>query len=147
MSWIRYRRGVVRESLRVAHRVESIDADGKVRAWCRLTFQPARIEQIDDPTTATAAAQGSPCGACVLRFETRTDATHDGRDPVPIHDDGTLATVLRRAQWLLDDAAFHLPEGRCSHEDCALLAKTLDQLAALLRERAARSIVIDPSAE
>lgn len=92
------------------------------------------------------AAQVSPCAACVLRFEASRDAARHGRDPVPVHDDGSLATILRKAQWLLDDAAFYLPEGRCTSEDCELLARTLDQLAALLRERAARSVVIDTSA-
>lgn len=66
---------------------------------------------------------------------------------MPIHDDGSLAALLRRTQWLLDDVAFDLPAGRCSSEDCELLAKTLDDLAALLRERAARYVTIDPSAE
>lgn len=63
-----------------------------------------------------------------------------------VHDDGALATILCRAQRLLDDTAFHLPEGRCSSEDCELLAKALDQLATLLREHAVRCVVIDPSA-
>jgi hypothetical protein len=71
----------------------------------------------------------------------------DGPGPVSVQDDGSLATLLRKAQWLLDDAAFYLPEGRCSSEECELLAKTLEELAALVRERAARCVTIDPSAE
>lgn len=146
MRWFRYRRGVVREALRVVHRVESIDADGTVRSWCRLTFQPARIEEIDNPTETPVVSAAEPCASCVLLFEvSSTDATPGGGDSVQVHDDGSLATVLRKAQWLLDDAAFYLPEGRCSTEDCELLAKTLDQLAALLHERATRPIVIDTS--
>lgn len=70
-----------------------------------------------------------------------------GRDPAMVRGDASLATVLRKAQWMLDDAAFYLPEGRCSREDCELLAKTLEQIAVLVRERATRSVVIDPSAE
>lgn len=147
MQWFQDGPGVVRESLRVAHCVESIDSDGTVRSWCRRTFQPTQIEQVADPTIA---AQGAfdvpPCAVCVLRFEAVAAAAQDGRDVVPVHDDGALATLLRKAQWLLDDAAFYLPEGRCNSEDCELLAKTLDQLAALLRERTVRRVVIDPSA-
>jgi hypothetical protein len=145
-QWFRYRRGVVCESLRAAHRVESIDNEGTVRSWCRRTFAPARIEEVGNPTEAQTGGV-APCATCVLRFEANAESAREGRDAAPVRDDGSLAMILRKAQWLLDDAAFYLPEGRCSGEDCELLAKTLDQLAALLRERAARCVVIDASTE
>ncbi len=51
--------------------------------------------------------------------------------------------ILRKAQWLLDDAAYYLPQGRCSTEDREVLAKTLDQLASLVREQGAHGLVIE----
>lgn len=147
MRWFRFRGGVVRESLRVAHRVESIDSDGMVRSWCRLTFPPAQIEETADPTSAPVGAAPSPCAACELRLEASKDAARDGRDSALVHGDASLVTILRKAQWLLDDAAFYLPEGQCRSEDCELLATTLEQVAALVRERAAWCITIDLSSQ
>lgn len=148
MRWFRYRRGEARESLQaVVHCVESIDSDGTVRSWCWLTLQPAQIEEVNDPTSTPVVAQHPPCEACERCLEASRDAVRDRRDPAAIQTDASLATILRKAQWLLDDAAFHLPEGRCSSEDCELLATTLDQLAALVRERGARRVTIDSPTE
>jgi hypothetical protein len=57
--------------------------------------------------------------------------------------EGDLARLLRQAQWMLDDAAFAIPEGRCSAEEQRELAEMLDQLASLMHQNAARSMVID----
>ncbi len=57
----------------------------------------------------------------------------------------TLAVLLRKAQWLLDDAAHYLPEGQYSAEDRELLATTLDELAALIREQCARDLAAKQS--
>lgn len=146
MRWFRFRRGVVQESLRVAHRVESVESDGMVRSWCRLMFQPVQIEEITDPS-APVIAGPSPCSVCELRLETSRDGIHEVRNSAPAHRDGSLVMILRKAQWLLDDAAFYLPKGQCSSDDCELLATTLEQLATLVRERAARCVTIDLSAE
>lgn len=143
MRWFRYRRGGVR----VTHRVESIDGDGLVRSWCRLLFAPAEVEEIGEHVAAHPAGGAAVCAACIWRWEAATDVARGSRARVLVQDDGSLATLLRKAQWLLDDAAFYLPEGRCSSEECELLATTLDELAALVRERAARGVTIDPSAE
>jgi hypothetical protein len=149
MQWFQYRSGLVVESLRVAHRAAPITEPGVVESWCRCKFHVTDIEQTSDPTqlpeTGTVAPC-PPCVQCVLRFIAASDATHGGdRDcrMSATQEDRTLAGLLRRAQWLLDDAAHYLPEGRCSAEDCELLAKTLDQLAAAVREHAARCVVID----
>ncbi|MDR7302338.1 hypothetical protein [Haloactinomyces albus] len=47
-----------------------------------------------------------------------------------------LAALLRKAQWMLDDAAFAVGGGRCTPEDRRVLAGALDELAAALRETA-----------
>lgn len=44
-----------------------------------------------------------------------------------------IAVFLRRAQWLLDDAAHEIPAGRYSRTDATELAKTLEDLAQLIR--------------
>jgi hypothetical protein len=47
--------------------------------------------------------------------------------------DTQLAVLLRRAQWMLDDAAHDLPAGRCTDDDREMLASVLDELTAALR--------------
>lgn len=52
-----------------------------------------------------------------------------------------LAALARRAQWLLDQAAFDLPDGRCTREDRDQLAGLLDDLAAALRAVPAHEVI------
>lgn len=65
-----------------------------------------------------------------------------------VHEDGkrrqeraALAVCLRKAQWLLDDAARQVPGDRYSSAQAAELAEILEQLACLVRETN-----IDPAA-
>ncbi|RCW40215.1 hypothetical protein DFQ14_11296 [Halopolyspora algeriensis] len=47
-----------------------------------------------------------------------------------------LAVLLRKAQWMLDDAAFAVGGGRCAPEQRRVLASALDELSTALRETA-----------
>ncbi|NHD19255.1 MULTISPECIES: hypothetical protein [Actinopolyspora] len=47
-----------------------------------------------------------------------------------------LATLLRRAQWMLDEAAYKLGGKQLPDTDRHALAEALDELAAALREHA-----------
>jgi hypothetical protein len=149
MQWFQYRPGVVVESLRVAHRAAPTSETGAVDSWCRRKFHVENVEETSNPTGPPQPGMATPCppcSQCVLIFLAASDAAHDrNRDTPATADDRTLAGFLRKAQWLLDDAAHYLPEGRCSAEDCELLAKTLDQLATAVREHAARCVVIEQS--
>lgn len=50
--------------------------------------------------------------------------------------DAQLAALLRRTQWMLDDAAFDLPAGRVDAAARHELAGALDELARALRTSA-----------
>lgn len=58
-------------------------------------------------------------------------------------DDATLAVLIRQTQWLLDDVSHDLPAGRVTPERGEELARILEDLAALVRQRTGR-MVIDP---
>lgn len=47
-----------------------------------------------------------------------------------------LATLLRGAQWKLDEAAFHIGARRFSQNQCVVLADGLTELATALRQYA-----------
>ncbi|SFT09586.1 hypothetical protein [Saccharopolyspora flava] len=68
-----------------------------------------------------------------------TAATQISREPgepnSPAPEDSKLAVLLRKAQWLLDDAAYYLPQGTYDQRERDALASTLDQLAGLIREQ------------
>lgn len=140
MQWFQYKPGVAVESLRVVHRAATADPLNPV-SWCGRCFRFEDIEPVADPSATAEVPAGAPCLPCLLlvaaaaepprAIETHTGASVDNR---------TLAGALRKAQWMLDDAAHYIPEGRCSAEDCTLLAETLDQVAALMREQAARMV-------
>lgn len=142
-TWFQLKPGVVVDSLRIAHCAAPTCEDGEVQSWCRLKFHPSDIEGAADPTSPPDSGEApacAPCSACLLRLAAATDS----RQPATTHpEDGKLAVVLRKAQWLLDDAAYYLPQGRCSAEDREMLAKTLDQLAALVREQGVPNLVIE----
>lgn len=146
MQWFQYRPGVVVESLRVVHRTHQV-ADIELTSWCQRKFHFKDVEETCEPNKAPEpgeAAPGAPCIPCLLRVMAATDAPEAIAERVePEFNSRTLAGMLRKAQWMLDDAAHYLPEGRCSAEDCALLAKTLEHVAVLVREQAVR-LVIDP---
>ena len=143
MQWFQYKPGVAAESLRVVHRAATADPLNPA-SWCGRSFHIKDVELVTDPIAVPEPGEvtaGAPCSLCLLlvaaaaepsrAIETSAEAGVDNR---------TLAGVLRKAQWMLDDAAHYIPEGRCSAEDCTLLAKTLDQVAALMREQAARMV-------
>lgn len=52
----------------------------------------------------------------------------------PRQQRAALAVFLRKAQWLLDDAAHEVPSNRYSAERAAELAEALEELASLVRE-------------
>ncbi|GAA0514066.1 hypothetical protein GCM10011581_36880 [Saccharopolyspora subtropica] len=144
IKWFQFKPGVVVDSLRVAHCAAPTSEDGEVQAWCGLKFHPSDIEEAADPTSPPDSGKApacAPCSACLLRLAAATDETRQPASTSP--EDGKLAVVLRKAQWLLDDAAYYLPQGRCSTEDREMLAKTLDQLAALIREQGTQNLVIE----
>lgn len=62
--------------------------------------------------------------------------------------DAQLATLLRKAEWMLDDAAHAVGGGRMSSADSAALAEALDELAAALRahDNGRASVVVDAEA-
>ena len=138
--WFQYRPGVVLESLRVAHCAAPTSTNTVVQSWCRLKFDPANLEFATGPgeaMTSEKAPACAPCAACLLRLTAATDTgavptAHDSE----ASDDSKLAVVLRKAQWLLDDAAHYLPQGTYDQRERDALAATLDQLAGLIREQA-----------
>lgn len=65
MRWFRDRRAGVQESLRVAHRVESIDSEGMARSSCRLLFNRGHVEEIMDHVTPQDAEEAALCRVCV----------------------------------------------------------------------------------
>jgi hypothetical protein len=144
VTWFQYRPGSVVESLRTAHCTTQDSTDDEIQSWCQLKFHPADIERAaspGDPPGPGKAPACAPCSACMLRLTGAVDSAAE--PPVPVvegagdnpSDDSKLAVILRKAQWLLDDAAYYLPQGRCSHQEREILAATLDQLAHLIRER------------
>lgn len=149
MQWFQYRPGVVVESLRTAHRAAPVSDAGVIESWCRRKFHVENVEETSDPAQPPepdTAVPCPPCGTCVLMFLAACGAPYD-RTPraASTTKDRALAVILRRAQWLIDDAAHYLPEGSCGTEDYELLAKTFDQLAAAVREHAAHCVVIESS--
>lgn len=56
--------------------------------------------------------------------------------------DAQLAVLLRKAEWMLDDAAFEVGGGRFSTADREALAAALDELASALRERRAEAVAL-----
>lgn len=138
--WFQYRPGVVLESLRVAHCAAPTSTNTVAQSWCRLKFDPANLELAagpGEPVTSEKAPACAPCAVCLLRL---TAATDTGIEPTArgaeASDDSKLAVVLRKAQWLLDDAAHYLPQGTYDQQERDALAATLDQLAELIREQA-----------
>lgn len=53
-----------------------------------------------------------------------------------------LAVLLRKGQWLLDEAAFEVGAGRYGVTERQELADALDQLAAALRDSTAASVPV-----
>lgn len=138
--WFQYRPGVVVESLRVAHCAAPTSTNTVVQSWCRLKFDPANLELAaspGEPATSEKAPACAPCAACLLRLTAETDAnTGPTTHASDACDDTRLAVILRKAQWLLDDAAHYLPQGNYDQRERDALAATLDQLAGLIREQA-----------
>ncbi|MEV5540067.1 hypothetical protein AB0L13_24745 [Saccharopolyspora shandongensis] len=148
-KWFQFKPGVVVDSLRVAHCAAPISEDSEIQSWCRLKFHPTDIEEAAAPTSPPDSGKApacAPCSACLLRLAAATDEAKDtGQSAAACSDDSKLAVMLRKAQWLLDDAAYYLPQGRCSAEDREMLATTLDQLAALVREQGTQHLVVGQS--
>lgn len=82
---------------------------------------------------------------CLLRIMAASDLLPRPNVEVriPAGGGGELAVLLRKAQWLLEDAVHYLTEGEV-HDDFELLAATLEQLARAVREHTRRSFVINP---
>lgn len=55
--------------------------------------------------------------------------------------DAQLAVLLRKAEWMLDDAAYEVGGGRFSTADREALAAALDELAGALRECRAETVL------
>lgn len=128
------------ESLRVAHCAAPSSTNTAVQSWCRLEFDPASLELAASPGEPATSEKGpgcAPCSACLLQL---TAATETGSIPTTqaakASHDNKLAVILRKAQWLLDDAAYYLPRGNYNQRERDSLAATLDQLAGLIREQA-----------
>lgn len=147
VQWFQYRPGVVVESLRVAHRAYQVE-DVALMSWCQRKFHFKDVEETCEPNKSPEsgeAAPGAPCIPCLMRLMAASETSQAvAKEPEPKINAPTLAGMLRKAQWMLDEAAHYLPEGRCSAEDCALLAKTLEQLSALIRQYAAGALVDEP---
>lgn len=148
MQWFQYRPGVVVESLRVAHHAYQVD-DVALMSWCERKFHFKDVEETCEPNKSPESGEASPsapCTPCLLRLMAATETSQKATMKVePEIETRTLTGILRKAQWMLDDAAHYLPEGRCSAEDCALLAKTLEQLSAVIRQYAADALVDEPA--
>ncbi len=147
VQWFQYRPGVVVESLRVAHRTHHSE-EGALMSWCQRKFHVKDVEETCEPNKSPKpgeVAPGVPCNPCLMRLMAATETPQAvAQRTEPEINARTLAGLLRKAQWMLDEAAHYLPEGRCSAEDCALLAKTLEQLSTLIRQYAAGVLVDEP---
>ncbi|QIZ37869.1 hypothetical protein [Saccharopolyspora sp. ASAGF58] len=148
-KWFQFKPGIVVDSLRVTHCAAPTCDNDEIQSWCHLKFHPTDIEEATDPTSPPDSGKPpacAPCSACLLKLAAAADtATDNGQPAAKSSDDSKLAVILRKAQWLLDDAAYYLPQGRCIAEDREILATTLDQLAALVREQGAQNLVIEQS--
>ena len=148
-TWFQCKPGIVVESLRVTHCAAPNSENHEIQSWCRLKFRTADIEEAADPSSPPDSGKApacAPCSACLLRLAAATDEAKDNSQPAaPFSNNSKLAVILRKAQWLLDDAAHYLTQGRCSAEDREVLAETLDQLAALVRDQGEQDLVIEQS--
>ncbi|WP_344683194.1 hypothetical protein [Saccharopolyspora taberi] len=125
------------ESLRIAHCEMPTSEDDVVQAWCWLRFRPADVEETTDPTNPLAPGKArpcSPCGACLLRLMAAAAAENKNVQPAISAEDPQMAVLVRKAQWLLDDAASYLPLGRGTARDRDVLVTTLDELVTRVRE-------------
>ena len=138
--WFQYRPGVVVESLRVAHCAAPTSTKTVVEAWCQQKFDPANLELAaspGEPVTFEQAPACAPCAACLMRLTAATQISSEPGEPNSAAlEYSKLAVVLRKAQWLLDDAAYYLSQGTYDQREREALASTLDQLAGLVREQA-----------
>ncbi|MEB3369872.1 hypothetical protein [Saccharopolyspora mangrovi] len=139
--WFQYRSDVVSDFHRVTHCAAAPGFQGEIQSWCGQEFSASDVERAAGPGEAAGpdkAPPAAPCTACLMKL---TAAINTTTEPVPstpaggTSDDRELAVVLRKAQWLLDDTAHHLLAGRCGPEEREALATTLEQLAALVRDR------------
>ena len=140
-TYFQYRAGVVSQSHRVVHTAfgEVSEESAAWTSWCRREFPGHLVEITAKPGERPEAGQATPCAPCVqclLVFTAAIDGPADDPMPVRAPDEKPVAVILRRAQWLLDDAADHINQGRCGKAEYAELATTLDDLAKMMRERA-----------
>lgn len=104
-------------------------------------LQVITATQPEDVVAVDAAPEGQPVGT---KLHTAPPAVvHDAGastcDDRRIGRDKTaLAVSLRKAQWLLDDAAHEIPGDRYSLSDATELAKTLEELAQFVRQQLTR---------
>jgi hypothetical protein len=148
MQWFQYRPGSVTEARRLTHRAAPVDDDGLLRSWCHQIFPALLVEETSNPALEPQPGIAAPCAPCVgcllLVLAASPSASDKWEKTVPTVDNHrALAVLLRKANWLLDDAAWDLPAGRLSVEDLQQLAETLDELTALIRDQVQRSIVVD----
>ncbi len=81
------------------------------------------VELISADSTSAPAIPALPESASAL-----------SEGATPRRERAALAVFLRKAQWLLDDAAHQVPGNRYSPEQAAELAEALEELAFLVRE-------------
>lgn len=81
------------------------------------------VELISADSTSAPAIPALPESASAL-----------SEGATPRRERAALAVFLRKAQWLLDDAAHQVPGNRYSPEQAAELAEALEELASLVRE-------------
>lgn len=148
MLWFQLKPGVVLDSLRDVHCAAPGSHGEDLRSWCRRTFHLAHVQPASAPSLGPQSGQvapGAPCTECLLRIMTASELLPRPNVEVrtPAGGGGELAVLLRKAQWLLEDAAHYLPEGRCTNDEFELLAATLDQLARAVREHSKRAVVIN----
>ncbi|GAA3352131.1 hypothetical protein [Saccharopolyspora gregorii] len=140
-AYFQYRQGVVSQSHRVAHCAfgEFSEADSAWFSWCRREFPSSLIEITAKPGEPPGSGQAQPCSPCVqclLLLTAAVEVQEDTSPPVRGLAEKSVAVIMRKAQWMLDDAAVQVSKGACGSAEYAELATTLGDLARLMQDKA-----------
>lgn len=94
------------------------------------TSQNSKLNRPDE--TIELQTTGSTAPPATSEPPEVTTVVNEGGNPR--QEKAALAVFLRKAQWLLDDAAHQVPGNRYSSVQAAELAEALEELACLVRE-------------
>ena len=95
--------------------------------------QTSESTELDQPgETVELISSDSTSAPAIPQLPEAAPALSEGA--APRQQRAALAVFLRKAQWLLDDAAHQVPGHRYSLEQAAELAEALEELASRVRE-------------